>query len=130
MSVVRIILKLQHVRKIKFFSTQAWNRAFFTCESRRENFAFRAYFVKVVRNIHFYPKTDEKWKTGEKWKTSEKWILLTCFKWEMAISHLFYVRNENFNCVLYDSKCPILSSTHTRKKGPVMPSLKKKKYGV
>ena len=25
-----------------------------------ENFAFQAYFVKVVRNIHVYPKTGEK----------------------------------------------------------------------
>ena len=33
--------------------------------------------------------------------------------------------NLIFNCVVYDSKCPILSPTHTRKKGPVMPSLKK-----
>ena len=25
------------------------------CESRKENFAYRAYFIKVVRNIHFSP---------------------------------------------------------------------------
>ena len=49
------------MEKSKFsLSTQVWNRAFFTCESGRENFAFQAYFVKVVRNIYFYPKTDEK----------------------------------------------------------------------
>ena len=33
--------------------------------------------------------------------------------------------NLIFNYVVYHSKCPILSSTHTCKKGPVMPSLKK-----
>ena len=30
-----------------------------------------------------------------------------------------------FNCVEYDSKWPILFPTHARKKGSVMPSLKK-----
>ena len=35
--------------------------------------------------------------------------------------------NLIFNCVLYDSKCPILSPTHTCKKGPVIPSLKRKR---
>ena len=33
--------------------------------------------------------------------------------------------NLIFNFVVYDLKCPILSPTHTRKKGPVMLSLKK-----
>ena len=32
--------------------------------------------------------------------------------------------NLIFNFVVYDLKCPILSPTHTRKKGPVMPSKK------
>ena len=33
--------------------------------------------------------------------------------------------NLIFYCVVYDSKCPIPSPTHTRKQVPVMPSLKK-----
>ena len=30
--------------------------------------------------------------------------------------------NLIFNYVVFDSKCPILYPTHTRKKGPVMPT--------
>ena len=38
--------------------------------------------------------------------------------------YLFQI-NLILNFIVYDSKCLILSPTHTRKKGPVMPSLKK-----
>ena len=62
----------------------------------------------------------------------------------MAISTLKQVRNKNLclscivHCVynsnyfdfrvVYDSKCPILSPIHTRKRGPVMSSLKTIRY--
>ena len=74
-----------------------WQR-FFTCESRRANFAFRAYYMKVVRNIHFWPKIGEKWiflPPEGPWQSRNEYFLLVLGRNFLFLTYFWENKESN-----------------------------------